>query len=137
MAFKKIFLIPIIVGIVLIFARQLFIQSLLSRDFEIFGFVLRSLYVVVMVAIPVSFARKLHLGKKISEFSITHSIGFSLLIFIVYLVLFFSRLIIMIDLFAQKPIYLVVEFVMMVSILIALCLPFMIRLKKAELAQQA
>jgi hypothetical protein len=90
-----------------------------------------------MVAIPVTFARKLQLGKKISEFSITHSIGFSLITFFVYLVLFFSRLIIMIDLFAQKPMYLVVEFIMMVSVLIALCLPFMIRLKKAELAQQA
>lgn len=136
MSLKKIILIPIIVGIVLIFARQLVLQSLPSRDFDLFGFVLRSLYVVVMVAIPVTFVRKLQFGKKIFEFSITHSIGFSLLTFFVYLVLFFSRLIIMIDLFAQKPMYLVVEFVMMVCILIALCLPFMIRLKKAEQAQK-
>lgn len=137
MSLKKIAILWCSLAVFLIIGKQLFVQYLLQSGFDLFSISATIIQVVLMLSIPIYFVYKNQLGKEKLVVSITHTLAFVLVIFLVYLVLFFTRVIIMIDLFAQKPMYLVVEFVMMVSILIALCLPFMIRLKKAELAQQA
>jgi hypothetical protein len=114
------------VGIAIVVGKQLVLSFVFERAFDVTGFLLSMVYTAVMLSIPVYFTRINRRQGGVSGLSTTHTLGFILGFFLLYLVLFFSRLIMLIEFFARNPVFLLVEFVMMVAVLVALSTPFII-----------
>lgn len=134
MGLSKLLRLCIIGGIVIIAGKQLVLSFILERPFELGNFLLSAVYTAVMLGIPVYFTSLNQREGGITSLSPTHTLGFVLGFFVLYLVLFFSRLIMLIDFFARNPFYLIVEFVMMLGVLTALSMPFVIAGRKTKRA---
>ncbi len=137
MIFSKLLRLCLIGGIVIVIGKQLVLSFALDRAFDIGGFLLSIVYTTVMLGIPVYFARINQFEGGILGLSPSHTLGFVLGFYMLYLILFFSRLIMLIDFFARNPFYLVVEFVMMVGVLTALSMPFVIAGKREKKLAEA
>jgi hypothetical protein len=137
MSFSKLLRLCIIGGIVIIVGKQLVLSFVLERAFDVGGFLLSIVYTAVMLGIPVYFTRINQREGGLLGLSPAHTLGFVLGFYLLYLILFFSRLIMLIDFFARNPFYLIVEFVMMVGVLTALSMPFIIAGRKVKHATEA
>jgi hypothetical protein len=124
-------------GLVIIVGKQLVLSFILERAFDLGGFMLSIVYTTVMLGIPVYFSRLSQREGGILGMSPAHTLGFVLGFFMLYLILFFSRLIMLIEFFARNPYYLIVEFVMMVGVLTALSMPFILSGTKVSKVAEA
>ncbi len=137
MNFSKILRLCLIGGIVIVIGKQLILSFVLERAFDVGGFLLSIVYTAVMLGIPVYFARISQFEGGLLGLSPSHTLGLVLGFYVLYLILFFSRLIMLIDFFAQNTFYLIVEFVMMVGVLTALSMPFVIAGRKSRKLAEA
>jgi len=124
-------------GLAFIVGKQLVLSFIFERTFDLGGFLMSIVYVAVMLGIPVYFTRLSQREGGLLGLSPAHTLGFVLGFFLLYLILFFSRLIMLIEFFARNPYYLIVEFVMMVGILAALGMPFILSEKQANKSLEA
>jgi hypothetical protein len=137
MSLSKLIRLCIIGGTVIIVGKQLILSFILNQAFDVSGFLLSIVYTVVMLGIPVYFSRINQIQGGLLGLSPSHTLGFVLGFFMLYLILFFSRLIMLIEFFARNPYFLIVEFVMMVGVLAALSAPFVFFGKKTEEVAEA
>ena len=137
MSLSKLIRLCIIGGIAIIVGKQLILSFILERAFDAGGFLMSIVYTTVMLGIPVYFSRINQHEGGLLGMSPSHTLGFVLGFFMLYLILFFSRLIMLIDFFARNPFYLIVEFVMMVGVLAALSMPFILAGRKAKSVTEA
>lgn len=137
MSLSKLLRLCTIGGIVIIVGKQLVLSFVLERAFDLGSFLLSIVYTSVMLGIPVYFTSLNQRDGGITSLSPAHTLGFVLGFFVLYLVLFFSRLIMLIDFFARNPFYLIVEFVMMIGVLTALSMPFVLAGRKSRRAVEA
>lgn len=132
MSLSKLLRLCIIGGIVIIVGKQLVLSFVFERSFDLGNFLLSIVYTAVMLGIPVYFTNLNQREGGITALSPAHTLGFVLGFFVLYLVLFFSRLIMLIDFFARNPFYLIIEFVMMIGVLAALSMPFVMAGRKTK-----
>lgn len=137
MSLSKLLRLCIIGGIVIIVGKQLVLSFVFERSFDLGNFLLSIVYTAVMLGIPVYFTNLNQREGGITALSPAHTLGFVLGFFVLYLVLFFSRLIMLIDFFARNPFYLIIEFVMMIGVLAALSMPFVMAGRKTKRAVAA
>lgn len=137
MGLSKLLRLCIIGGIAIIVGKQFVLIFVLERSFDLGGFLLSIVYTAVMLGIPVYFTSLNQRDGGITSLSPAHTLGFVIGFFVLYLILFFSRLIMLIDFFARNPFYLIVEFVMMIGVLSALSMPFIMAGRKANRAVAA
>jgi hypothetical protein len=137
MSLRNLIRLCLIGGLVIIVGKQLVLSFILEQAFDLGGLLLSIVYTAVMLSIPVYFTRLNQREGGLMGLSPAHTLGFVLGFLLLYLILFFSRLIMLIEFFARNPYYLIVEFVMMVCIMAALSTPFILLEKKASKTVEA
>jgi len=137
MSLRNLIRLCLIGGMVIIVGKQFVLSFILERVFDLGGFLMSIGYTAVMLGIPVYFSRLNQREGGLLGLTSAHTLGFVLGFFMLYLILFFSRLIMLIEFFARNPYYLIVEFVMMVCIMAALSAPFILSVRKANNALEA